>query len=79
MPQLILAFLSKLRFRTLFLVTATIFLVDLLIPDLIPFVDELLLGAGTLLLAAWQRRRDSEPPAPPSPATPPALPDETRR
>ena len=52
MPAFILSFLAQLRFHTLFLVTATIFVTDLLIPDLIPFVDELLLGAMTLLFSA---------------------------
>ena len=28
-----------------------------LIPDIIPFADELLLGLGTLLLANWKRRK----------------------
>lgn len=61
MPALILAFLSRLRFRWLFLFTAAIFLFDLVIPDFIPFVDEILLGAATLLLSQWKR---SEPPKP---------------
>ncbi len=56
MPALILAFLARLRFRALFLITLSIFLVDLVIPDLIPFVDEILLGAATLMLAQWKRR-----------------------
>jgi len=61
MPALILAFLSRLRFRTLFLLSAAIFVADLLIPDFIPFVDEILLGALTLLFSAWKRRE--RPPA----------------
>ncbi|MBP6078688.1 MAG: hypothetical protein KA505_07770 [Xanthomonadales bacterium] len=65
MPAFILSFLAQLRFRTLFLVTATIFVTDLLIPDLIPFVDELLLGAMTLLFSAWKRRREPIANAPP--------------
>ena len=55
MPGLILAFLARLRFRALFVVVAVIFVADLLIPDLIPFVDEILLGAATLLLSRWKR------------------------
>jgi hypothetical protein len=55
MPSLILAFLSRLRFRTLFLVTLTLFVFDLLIPDFVPFIDEILLGAATLLLSMWKR------------------------
>jgi hypothetical protein len=46
-----------LRFRTLFLVTASLFLLDVVIPDFVPFVDEVLLGLGTLLLAALRKPR----------------------
>lgn len=53
----LLAFAGKLRFRTLFLVTATLFAVDLVVPDMLPLVDEVLLGLGTLLLAALRRPR----------------------
>jgi len=47
----ILRFASGLRSPWLFAATAALFLVDLLIPDLVPFVDEILLGLLTLLLA----------------------------
>ena len=56
-------FAGRLRFPVLFMVTATLFVVDLLVPDFIPFADELLLGLGTVLLASWKRRRG--PPAAP--------------
>lgn len=52
----IFAFASRLRFPTLFLVTAGLFVLDMLVPDFIPFIDELLLGLGTLLLSSWKRR-----------------------
>lgn len=52
----LLAFAGRLRFPTLFLVTAGLFLLDLVVPDLIPFADEILLGLATLLLSAWKRR-----------------------
>ncbi|WP_206860854.1 DUF6116 family protein [Lysobacter changpingensis] len=58
----LLAFLSKLSFPRLFLVTAALFLVDLVVPDLIPLADELLLGLGTLLLASWKKRKEPLPP-----------------
>jgi Family of unknown function (DUF6116) len=58
----ILAFAGRLRFPTLFLITAGLFVVDLLIPDFIPFVDELLLGLGTLLLSTLRRDRGPKPP-----------------
>ena len=44
-----------LRFPQLFLLTLALFLVDLVIPDLIPFVDEILLALASLLLASWKR------------------------
>ena len=53
----LLAFAGRLRFRTLFLVTASLFLLDVVIPDFVPFVDEVLLGLGTLLLAALRKPR----------------------
>lgn len=59
----LLAFAGRLRFPTLFLITAALFLVDLVVPDFIPFVDEILLGLGTLLLSSW-RRKPGNPPAP---------------
>ena len=47
---------AGLRFPQLFLVTLALFLADLLIPDLIPFIDEILLGLASLLLASWKRK-----------------------
>ena len=34
-----------------------IFVLDLFTPDLLPFIDEIVLGISTLLLARWQSRR----------------------
>lgn len=50
-------FVGELRFPQLFWLTAVLFVLDLLIPDLIPFADEILLGLATLLLGSWKRRR----------------------
>lgn len=47
---------SRLKFPQLFAVTATLFLIDLILPDLLPFVDEILLGLATLLLANWKKK-----------------------
>jgi hypothetical protein len=60
-------FAGRLRFPQLFWLTAILFFLDVLIPDLIPFADEILLGLATLLLGSWKK---GEPP-PPGPATPP--------
>jgi len=49
--------LARLRFPVLFLISAGLFVVDLVVPDLIPFADEVLLGLSTALLASWRTRR----------------------
>jgi hypothetical protein len=55
--RLVSRFAATLRFPYLFLLTAGLFLLDLLLPDVIPFADELLLGLGTLLLGSIRKRR----------------------
>lgn len=52
-----LSWAGKLRYPTLFKLTALLFLLTLFIPDPIPLVDEVLLGLGTLLLANWKQRK----------------------
>lgn len=47
----------KLRYPTLFKLTALVFAINLFVPDMIPFVDEILLGLGTLLLANLKDRK----------------------
>jgi len=60
-----LGWARRLRFPTLFRITAALFAVTLVVPDPIPFVDELLLGLGTLLLANWTSRPSARPPLQP--------------
>lgn len=66
---LLLPFLNwarKLRYPTLFKLTAVLFAVSVLLPpglDPIPMLDEIVFGLGTILLANWKRRKDD--PAPP--------------
>ena len=50
---------AKLRFPQLFMIAASLFFVDLLIPDLIPFIDEILLGLLTLLLGSMQNKTEA--------------------
>lgn len=52
----LMAWASKRRFPTLLLLVGGIFVVDLVVPDLIPAVDEILLGLMTLILARWKVR-----------------------
>ena len=56
-----LAYAQKLRFPTLFKITAALFVFSLLLPpglDPSPFLDEILFGLGTLLLSSWRRHKD---------------------
>lgn len=65
----ILGYASKLRFPTMFKVVAALFIIDLVTPDLIPFLtfgmpfDEIFMGALTLLLASWKNHNPAIPEA----------------
>lgn len=48
--------LSGLRSWQLFALVAVVFVIDLFVPDPIPFIDEFLLGGITLLLWRWRQR-----------------------
>ncbi len=61
----LLRFLGRLSYPRLFVLTAVLFALDVVIPDFIPFVDEILLGLGTLLLANWKKRKDPAVPVKP--------------
>ncbi|MFT4249175.1 MAG: hypothetical protein QM581_14280 [Pseudomonas sp.] len=52
----------QLRYPTLFKLTAALFLIDLCLPDPLPFVDEIVFGLGTLLLANWRTRNTTPEP-----------------
>jgi hypothetical protein len=51
-------FFSRLRFPELFVIFAILFGIDMIVPDLVPFVDELILGLLTLMMGSFRRRRD---------------------
>lgn len=50
--------LRRRRFPTLLKITAALFVLNVFVPDPIPFVDELLLGLATLTLGAMRRPPD---------------------
>jgi hypothetical protein len=81
MPRFLPAFirrrLERLRFPQLALLTGLLFVVTLVVPDPLPFVDEILLGLGTLLLTSWKRSRSDK--ASRSSTAPPALPERADR
>lgn len=54
------AFAARLRFPTLFKLTLGLMLLSWLLPDPIPFIDEIVTALATLMLASWRRR--DEPP-----------------
>jgi len=55
----LIAWLSRLSYPRIFMVTAVLFGVNLLIPDPIILVDEVLLGLATVMLA--KRKRTPKP------------------
>lgn len=55
--ELIVGFAANLRYPQLFMVIAGLFLIDLVVPDMVPFVDEILLGLGAMLLGSLKKRR----------------------
>ena len=65
-------FLGGLRFRTLFVIAAVIFLLDLFTPDLIVGmpVDEIFLAVVTLILSQWKKRKEPAEPVGVDPSTP---------
>ena len=54
-------FVAQLKSWQLLAFVAALFVLDLFLPDPIPFVDELLLGLLTLLLARWKQRSGAAP------------------
>ncbi len=52
----------NLRFPGLFVIFMLLTLADLVIPDVIPFVDEIGLALITLLLGTWKNRKTVAPP-----------------
>lgn len=63
---------GRLRFPQLFGTLLVLFLIDLVVPDLIPFADEILLGGLTALVGLV--RRPEAAPAASVPPTPPEKP-----
>lgn len=57
-----LGFAARLKFPTLFKITVALFVINLLVPDIIPFIDEILMGLATLVLASWRKPADTAPP-----------------
>jgi hypothetical protein len=66
LPQGLLSrFIGRLRFPQLFVVAAILLGVDLVIPDVIPFIDEALLALLTAMLSMLRRRDPQHDPSGP--------------
>ncbi len=68
--KLVARFAAGLRVPVLFALCGLLFLADLLVPDFIPFADEILLALLTVAVGAFRKRRQPTPSAPPPPAQP---------
>lgn len=70
LPAFVLRYFSRLRYPWLFALTAALFVIDVLVPDVLPFADEILLGLTTMLLATRSKERGpgDTPPASNPPA-----------
>ena len=53
-------FLARLKFPQLFMLAAGLFVFDLIVPDFLPFVDEMLLAIGTIFLGSLQKKVSPE-------------------
>jgi hypothetical protein len=51
---------NQLKFRNLFYLVTGLFLIDLMVPDFIPFIDEIILGLLAILLANWKKERNQD-------------------
>jgi len=78
MTPLLGRLLPRLRFPQLFAILAGLLVLDLLLPDPIPLVDELTLAVLTFVIGSWRKRhepqrepRDVTPPDERPPALPP--------
>jgi hypothetical protein len=65
----VISYLESLRFPVLLLVAVVLFVVNIFVPDALPFVDEILLALVAAILARLKRRPGQTEPAPTPPDT----------
>ena len=51
---------NRLKFKNLFFLVISLFLIDLLVPDFVPFIDEIILGLLAIILANWKKGRNQD-------------------
>ena len=57
---IVLRWASGLRFPYLFLLTTTLFVFNMFVPDVIPVVDELIMGLAAMTLASLRKKPGEE-------------------
>lgn len=57
---IVLRWASDLRFPYLFLLTATLFVFNMFVPDVLPVVDELIMGLAAMTLASLRKKPTEE-------------------
>jgi len=51
---------NQLKFKNIFFLVVGLFIIDLLVPDFIPFIDEIILGLLAIILANWKKERKQD-------------------
>lgn len=58
--KLLSAHANQLKFKNLFLLIVGLFIIDLLVPDFIPMIDEIILALLAVLFANWKNEQKLE-------------------
>lgn len=53
-------FLERRRFPTLLLIAVALLAINIVVPDPLPFVDEILMLIATLIIAGFRKPRETE-------------------
>ncbi|MCH8163015.1 MAG: hypothetical protein IIA99_02825 [Proteobacteria bacterium] len=51
---------NQLKFKNIFFLVVGLFIIDLLVPDFIPYIDEIILGLLAIILANWKKERKQD-------------------
>jgi len=57
--EIVGSLVGRLKYPWVFVLLAAVFIADMVIPDPIPFVDEIMLALLTFLVGTWRTRRRS--------------------
>lgn len=66
LPKFVRRFLERRRFPTLMMIGAVLFLANVLLPDPIPFVDEILMLIATVAIGSVRSKNKPQEEKPPS-------------